>query len=462
MRATEHEAVGRGGFFKQRLKVAGNHALDDGAVEPAFFGQRHEQGADEAADLRVGAAAEDGLGVGPAADGGLGGDDRDVAGGRGFAGCARAGLDHADDGHVGPCLAQGRERRRRGGIAGDDQQLDALPDELGGGLKGIADNRFLAFGPVGHAGGVPEEKIVLAGHEAAHGVKDGQAAHAGVEKADGQLRRGFVVGHPAVFRSHLHVLCSIPPCRTERPRPGLPPSAISFLWRQPLAFERDCRIAAAVRVLIHDPALAGRDGREQAAEDAFQQDAFTRGQALPERGPDAEGDELDGAIQRDGQAVALNEAAGEHAGEGVARAGVVGGDVCAVDAPETVFVALVRDDGGILSGIPAAFLQRDACDDHGFRAHRGQAAQTPLRLFGRNPGRERLVEEQGGLSDVRRDDVGAGDEPAHFFHHFRGHGGIEDAVVPKNGVHDRQPAGSKAVADAPGHGIHLFRGGHEP
>ena len=33
--------------------------VGDGAVEPAFFGQRHEQGAGEAADLRFGAAAED-------------------------------------------------------------------------------------------------------------------------------------------------------------------------------------------------------------------------------------------------------------------------------------------------------------------------------------------------------------------------------------------------------------------
>ena len=68
-------------------------------------------------------------------------------------------------------------------------------------------------------------------------------------------------------------------------------------------FEGEHRVTAAVPV--HDPAFAGRDGREQAAEDTLQQDAFARGQPLPERGPDAEGDELDGAIQCDGQAVAL-------------------------------------------------------------------------------------------------------------------------------------------------------------
>ena len=73
-------------------------------------------------------------------------------------------------------------------------------------------------------------------------------------------------------------------------------------------------------VPVHEPAFAGRDGREQAAEDAFQQDA-SRKEPLPECGPDAEGDELDGAIQRDGQAVALNEAAREDAGERCPRAG---------------------------------------------------------------------------------------------------------------------------------------------
>lgn len=55
-------------------------------------------------------------------------------------------------------------------------------------------------------------------------------------------------------------------------------------------FEGEHRVTAAVPV--HDPAFAGRDGREQAAEDTLQQDAFARGQPLPERGPDAEGDEL--------------------------------------------------------------------------------------------------------------------------------------------------------------------------
>lgn len=121
------------------------------------------------------------------------------------------------------------------------------------------------------------------------------------------------------------------------------------------AFKGGRRGMAAVPV--HEPAFAGRDGREQAAEDAFQQDAFARRQPLPECGPDAEGDELDGAIQRDGQAVALNEAAREDAGERVPRAGVVGGDVGAVNAPKTVFVAFVGNDRGIASGVPAAFQQ---------------------------------------------------------------------------------------------------------
>lgn len=257
----------------------------------------------------------------------------------------------------------------------------------------------------------------------------------------------------------------MPLYRMERSRPGRP--AVRDFDLAPLGreaepmsvFEGEHRVTAAVPV--HDPAFAGRDGREQAAEDALQQDAFARGQPLPERGPDTEGDELDGAIQRDGQAVALDEAAREHAGERVPRAGVVGGDICAIDAPKAVLVAFVGNDRSILSGVPAAFQQWDACGDHGLRSHCGQAAQPTLDFLGRDPGRERLVEEQGYFGDVRGDDVGAGDDPAHFFHHFRSHGGIKDAVVPKHRVHDRQPAGGEAVADAPGHRIHLFRGGHE-
>ena len=53
------------------------------------------------------------------------------AGGRGFAGGAGTGLDHADDGHVGPCFAQGGKRGGGGRVAGDDQQLDALADGQG-------------------------------------------------------------------------------------------------------------------------------------------------------------------------------------------------------------------------------------------------------------------------------------------------------------------------------------------
>lgn len=60
-------------------------------------------------------------------------------------------------------------------------------------------------------------------------------------------------------------------------------------------------------------AEAGAERRAQHVEDAFKQDALAVGLVLPEGGADAEGHELHGPVERDGQAVALQEAAREHA-----------------------------------------------------------------------------------------------------------------------------------------------------
>ncbi len=58
-----------------------------------------------------------------------------------------------------------------------------------GGLDGIAGDGGLRFGAVGQAGGVAEVEEMSAGQAPEQGAEDRQAAEAGVEDADGVVRR---------------------------------------------------------------------------------------------------------------------------------------------------------------------------------------------------------------------------------------------------------------------------------
>ncbi len=125
------------------------------------------------------------------------------------------------------------EARRRGRVAGDDEQLDAQADELGRGLKGIADDGFGAFGPVGHAGRVSKEEVVLFGHEPPHGVEHGEAAYAGIKEGDGERGGGVVRARGGRFGSHVFSLwggASLVSEAGKRPCPGsgVPPKKGGF------------------------------------------------------------------------------------------------------------------------------------------------------------------------------------------------------------------------------------------
>ena len=75
--------------------------------------------------------------------------------------------------------------RRRGGVAGDDKQLDAARHEQLGDLERISAHGLHAFRAVGHAGRVAQVEERFVGQQAAHGVEHRHAAHAGIENADG-------------------------------------------------------------------------------------------------------------------------------------------------------------------------------------------------------------------------------------------------------------------------------------
>ena len=91
----------------------------------------------------------------------------------------------------------------------------------------------------------------------------------------------------------------------------------------------------------------------------------------------------------------------------------------------------------------------------------GEAAQPALERGQIRFRAVRLVKEQTDFGEIRSDQVRAGDEPAHFRHHLRGHGRDQLAVIPEHGIDHSQAAGSEAIPDAPRRRIHLRRGRHE-
>jgi hypothetical protein len=164
--------------------------------------------------------------------------------------------------------------------------------------------------------------------------------------------------------------------------------------------------------------------------------------------PDAEGDELHGAVHGQRQAVALHHAAGEHAGEGIAGAGVDGGEVVAVHAPEAALAAVVGHHGTVA---PKAL--RHAGNDGDGRPHVGQAVE-PLAeqafvhalLFGLEG--VGFPQQQGGFGEVGGDAGRLAHQGAHGFHHGHVHGGFHKAVVAQHGVDDGQAVVFEAGVDA--------------
>ena len=100
---------------------------------------------------------------------------------------------------------------------------------------------------------------------------------------------------------------------------------------------------------------------------------------------------------------------------------------------------------------------RGAGDDHPVRAHGRQPPQLLLEPVGRDVRPEGLVQQEGRLGEIGRDDVGVADELAHGRHHLRGLGGVQDAVVAQHRIHQGEAAGLEELADAAGRDLQLAR-----
>lgn len=120
-----------------------------------------------------------------AADGAAGAEDGDDAG-LGLAhGEGGDGFDDADDGD-GEGVAHGVFAVCGGGVAGEDEGLDALGGEEVGAAERVAAHGVGAFVAVGDAGGVAEVDEALTGQGGAQRAQDGEAADAAVKDADGE------------------------------------------------------------------------------------------------------------------------------------------------------------------------------------------------------------------------------------------------------------------------------------
>ena len=116
-----------------------------------------------------------------------GADDADAAVAGGADGAPGGRDDHLDDRHV-VALAGVAQHRGAGGVAGDDEHLDALVDEVVEAVQGVLADLGDRLGAVRLAGGVAEVEHRLVRQLVEDGAGDGQAAEAGVEDADGCVR----------------------------------------------------------------------------------------------------------------------------------------------------------------------------------------------------------------------------------------------------------------------------------
>ncbi len=190
MRAAEDDGVHVRGL--ERLRV-----LADGGVELLVrrggLDERDESRAGRLDDVGAGVERVDRVGVAAARDRRLGREDADAPVPRGLHRSVRLGGEHADHRHLEPLL-QLRQGRRRGRVAGRDDQLDARVLEIGRDLVREAADLVPRAGAVRTARPVPEVEEVLVGQRDEAFVEDGEAPGAGVEDADGPRVHGKILG----------------------------------------------------------------------------------------------------------------------------------------------------------------------------------------------------------------------------------------------------------------------------
>ena len=160
---------------RQQLGTASDSRLDKGDEAGTRGGvQRHLRGCGE------------GVVVGLRGGGGLGADHADPAGPGGGDGTAGRGEDHLDHRHR-VALPGVAEHGGAGRVAGDDQCLDALVEQvvetLERVLTDLRDGLLAVRGP----GGVPEVHDVLVRQLVDHGPRHRQTAEPGVEDPDRRL-----------------------------------------------------------------------------------------------------------------------------------------------------------------------------------------------------------------------------------------------------------------------------------
>ena len=154
------------------LGSAGDALLDE--VDEA---RAHLGGQDDLGSRGEGVLVGEGLGGRVRADHAdptaVGGSDRAAGGGQ----------DHLDHRYVVP-LPGVAQHRGAGGVAGDDEHLDALVDEVVEALEGVLTDLGYRLGAVGLARGVAEVDHCLVGQLVHHGPGDGESAEARVEDPD--------------------------------------------------------------------------------------------------------------------------------------------------------------------------------------------------------------------------------------------------------------------------------------
>ena len=173
---------------------------------------------------------------------------------------------------------------------------------------------------------------------------------------------------------------------------------------------------------------------------------------LPAVAPEAEGRadslkyELRRAVERDGQAVALQEASRDDAREGVARPGIVRRHVRARHLPGSSVRGAAGDDGREVRSAPDGHAR----DDHRVRPEGGELADHPLELVLRAFGPPGAAEEREELREVGRQHVRAPAKRAHGGHHLLGDLAVEPSVVAEHGIDDDERArGSEAGDEVP-------------
>ena len=182
MGAAEDEDVPPG--TPERPQVDGGHPAGHRVRPPALLDQRHQERAGLGDDLRPGRQPPRRLLIGAARDRRLRADEADDPGARGPDRRPHGRLHDADHRDLQRRL-QGGERERGGGVAGDDQQLDAARLQEPADFDREARHRLPGFGAVRHARGVAEVQQTLLRHRLAQSPQDGQTADAGIEDPDG-------------------------------------------------------------------------------------------------------------------------------------------------------------------------------------------------------------------------------------------------------------------------------------